>query len=65
MHVEIDLTGGPSRGRTVADVWGVTGKAPNAEVMTEVAADGLFGLLVERVGRYGGSESVDPNMQPG
>ncbi|BDP42038.1 hypothetical protein DAETH_20070 [Deinococcus aetherius] len=54
MHVEIDLTGGPSRGRTVADVWGVTGKAPNAEVMTEVDADGFFGLLVERVGRYGG-----------
>lgn len=53
MHVEVDLTEGPSQGRTVADVWGVTGKAPNAEVMTDVDADGFFGLLVERVGRYG------------
>nr|WP_216318381.1 nucleoside hydrolase [Deinococcus aestuarii] len=52
MHVEIDLTGGPSRGRTVADVWGVTGRAPNAEVMTEVDADGFFGLLAERVEQY-------------
>lgn len=52
MHVELDLTDGPSRGRTVADVWGVTGKTPNADVMTEVDADGFFALLVERIGRY-------------
>lgn len=52
MFVEMDLTEGPSRGRTVADVWNVTGKAPNADVMTEVDADGFFALLVERMGRY-------------
>lgn len=52
MHVEIDMSGGPSLGRTVADVWGVTGRPPNAQVMTQVDADGFFALLVERVGRY-------------
>ncbi|WP_240741556.1 nucleoside hydrolase [Deinococcus sp. KSM4-11] len=52
MHVEIDLTDGPSAGRTVADVWNVTGHAPNADVMTQVDADGFFALLVERIGAY-------------
>lgn len=53
MHVEIDLSAGPSLGRTVADVWNVTGKTPNAEVMTGVDANGFFALLVERMGRLG------------
>ena len=52
MHVELDLTAGPSAGRTLADVWQVTGRAPNAEVVTAVDADGFFALLVERLGRY-------------
>lgn len=52
MHVQIDLTDGPSAGRTVADVWNVTGHAANADVMTQVDADGFFALLVERIGSY-------------
>ncbi|PNY82818.1 nucleoside hydrolase [Deinococcus koreensis] len=52
MHVEIDLTDGPSQGRTVADVWRVTGKAPNAEVMTDVDADGFFAFLTEQIATY-------------
>ncbi|CAM3298411.1 nucleoside hydrolase [Deinococcus saxicola] len=52
MHVEMDLTNGPSAGRTVADVWNVTGQPKNAEVVTGVDADGFFTLLVERLGRY-------------
>ncbi|MBB5377229.1 purine nucleosidase [Deinococcus metalli] len=52
MHVQIDVTDGPSAGRTVADVWNVTGHAPNADVMTQVDADGFFALLVERIATY-------------
>ena len=52
MHVQLDLTDGPSQGRTVADVWNVTGHAPNADVMTDVDADGFFALLVQRIAAY-------------
>ncbi|WP_309571414.1 nucleoside hydrolase [Deinococcus sp.] len=52
MHVQIDLSGGPSHGRTVADVWNVTGHEPNADVMTDVDADSFFALLVERIATY-------------
>lgn len=52
LHVEIDTTEGPSAGRTVADVWRVTGKAPNADVAIKVDADGFFDLLVERMRIY-------------
>jgi purine nucleosidase len=52
MHVEIDLSDGPSAGRTVADVWNVTGRPQNVQVVTQVDADGFFALLVERMKRY-------------
>ena len=52
MRVDIDTSEGPSAGRTVCDVWRVTGKAPNADVALSVDADGFFGLLTERIGRY-------------
>lgn len=52
MHVQIDLSDGPSHGRTVADVWNVTGQPANADVMTDVDADGFFALLVERIAAY-------------
>lgn len=52
MHVAVDLTDGPSAGRTVADVWNVTGQPQNVRVATAVDADGFFALLVERLGRY-------------
>lgn len=52
MHVTLDLTAGPSVGRTVADVWDVTGQPKNVRVATAVDADGFFALLVERLGRY-------------
>ncbi len=52
MRVDIDTSEGLSAGRTVCDVWRVTGKAPNADVALSVNADGFFGLLTERIGRY-------------
>lgn len=52
MRVDIDTTEGPSAGRTVCDVWGVTGQPPNADVALTVNADGFFALLTERLGRY-------------
>jgi purine nucleosidase len=51
MHVEVDTTAGPSAGRTNGDVWNVTGKPPNAEVVMNVDADGFYALLTERMGR--------------
>ncbi|WP_420594446.1 nucleoside hydrolase [Deinococcus sp.] len=52
MRVDIDITTGPSAGRTHCDVWNVTGQAPNADVAMQVDADGFFALLVERLAGY-------------
>ncbi|WP_295816638.1 nucleoside hydrolase [uncultured Deinococcus sp.] len=52
MSVQIDTSGGPSHGRTVADVWNVTGQPVNADVMTDVDADGFFAFLTERIAAY-------------
>ncbi|UBV41623.1 nucleoside hydrolase [Deinococcus taeanensis] len=52
MHVQIDLTGGPNHGRTVADIWNVTGRPPNAQVMTHVNADAFFALLRDRIASF-------------
>ena len=51
MYVEVDISGGPSSGRTNCDVWGVTGKQSNADVAMTVDADGFYSLLTERMGR--------------
>ena len=52
MRVDVDTTEGPSAGRTVCDVWSVTGQPPNADVVLKVDADGFFALLTERLTRY-------------
>lgn len=52
-HVEVETREGPTCGRTVCDVWGVTGKAPNVTLPLEVDVEGLYDLLVERIARYG------------
>ena len=38
-------------GMTVADWWGVSGRAANALFVGSVDADGFFALLTERIGR--------------
>jgi purine nucleosidase len=52
MNVEIDCTDGPSFGRTVCDVWSVTGKPKNCDVALEADADGFFELLTSRLALY-------------
>jgi purine nucleosidase len=50
MNVEVDVLPGLSFGRTVCDVWNVTGKPANCDVAMTANADGFFDLLVERLG---------------
>jgi inosine-uridine nucleoside N-ribohydrolase len=52
-HVAIDCASELSRGRTLVDLWRVTGREPNAHVGVEVDGDGFLDLLVERIGSLG------------
>ena len=47
VETESDLT----RGQTVVDWWGRTGRPPNALVLDHVDVDGFFELLIERLAR--------------
>jgi len=38
-------------GMTVADWWGLSGRAPNAHFIGDIRAEGLFALLTERLVR--------------
>lgn len=51
INVEIETEGRHTLGMTVADWWGVSGRAPNALFLREVNAAGFFDLLAERIGR--------------
>lgn len=50
-NVEIETTSELTRGATVIDWWGVTGRPENAFVAGGVDADGFFDLFIERVAR--------------
>lgn len=52
MYVDIETTGELTIGRTVCDVWGVTGKQPNAEVGMSIDDERFFDLLIERLAGY-------------
>ena len=49
--VAVDLSPGPSRGRTAIDRWGRTGSPANTTVAETLDADGFFALLGERLAR--------------
>ncbi|NAZ35998.1 nucleoside hydrolase [Rubellimicrobium sp. CFH 75288] len=51
INVEVETASDLTRGMTVADWWRVSGRTPNANWLREVDADGLFNLLVDRIGR--------------
>lgn len=51
VNVEIEVDSPLTRGMTVADWWGVTGRAENAMFIRDVDADGFFALLNDRIGR--------------
>ncbi len=46
---EMELAPGPSRGRTVIDRWGRTGRAPNLRLLETLDAEGFFALLAARI----------------
>ena len=51
INVEIETKGDFTQGMTVADWWGVSGRAPNAHFIGDVDSDGFYRLLTERIGR--------------
>lgn len=51
MRVDVEIQEGLNFGRTVCDVYGVTGSPPNARVAVGVDHEGLFTLLLERLAR--------------
>ncbi|WP_134725550.1 nucleoside hydrolase [Paracoccus luteus] len=50
INVEIETQGRWTTGMTVADWWGVSGRAPNALFLRDVEAPALFDLLTRRIG---------------
>lgn len=52
MHVDIELRGEHTAGRTVCDVYGITGEPPNAEVGLELDVPRFWDLLIETLARY-------------
>ena len=53
MHVEIELRGEHTAGRTVCDVYGVTGQSANAEVGVGIDVARFWDLLIATLARYG------------
>ena len=53
MYVEIDISGGPSYGRTNCDRYFSSGKPANAQVGIGIDVEGFWDLLVEAIARYG------------
>jgi purine nucleosidase len=51
INVEIETQSDLTLGMTVADWWGVSGRAPNATFMGDIDADGFFELLTDRLSR--------------
>jgi inosine-uridine nucleoside N-ribohydrolase len=52
-NVEIDCASELCRGRTVVDLWQISGREPNAHVAVEVDGDAFLELMVERIGSLG------------
>lgn len=52
-NVVVECSSELCRGRTVVDVWRVSGRAPNAHVAVDVDASAFLGLLVERIAQLG------------
>ena len=51
MRVDIECESDLTRGETVCDFYGVTGRAPNAEVGVELDREGFFRLLYGALAR--------------
>lgn len=53
LNVAVDLGSELSLGRTVVDVHGTTGRAPNADVGVGLDVDRFWDLMIAALGRYG------------
>ncbi|WP_017327581.1 nucleoside hydrolase [Synechococcus sp. PCC 7336] len=51
LSVELETLSDITRGRAIVDLWGVTGRDANAVVMERADADGIYGLLCDRLRR--------------
>ena len=51
VNVAIETQSPLTLGMTVVDWRGISGRQPNARVMTRIDADGFFALLAERLAR--------------
>jgi inosine-uridine nucleoside N-ribohydrolase len=52
-NVEVDCASELCRGRTVVDLWRISGREPNAHVGVDVDGPAFLDLLVERIGTLG------------
>ncbi len=52
MHVDIELQGEHCIGRTVCDIYGITGKAANVDVGLSIDVDRFWDLLLDVLGAY-------------
>jgi inosine-uridine nucleoside N-ribohydrolase len=52
LNVEIDTESELSAGRTVIDVYGTTGRAPNADVGVDLAVERFWELMLEAIATY-------------
>jgi purine nucleosidase len=53
VHVTVECVSPLTRGMTVIDWWQVSGRAPNAQVLDHVDAEGFFDLVWGRLARLG------------
>ena len=53
LRVDIDITEGPARGRTIADPEGLTGRPPNADVGMSIDRERLMRMLLDAVRAIG------------
>lgn len=52
INVVIETAGTYTRGMTVADWWGVSGREPNALFLRDIDREGFYALLTERLARF-------------
>lgn len=54
LRVDVETAGVHTAGRTVVDLWGVTGSEPNVDVCVDIDADRFLGMLMAALERYAG-----------
>jgi purine nucleosidase len=62
-NVEIETESELTKGMTVTDWWGVSGRPKNAMFMRDVDADGFYALLTERLSWLGRADRALPKLR--